>query len=388
MKRPVHVMGASTAILLGAMVISLSSQEQQSAVSLVVKDGQQLFEHETFGGNGRTCLTCHSRETGTISPQDAQQRLQNDPNDPLFLHDGSDDGRGNGVTRMLADATILVEVPLPPNVRLADDPSARSVVLRRGIPTTLNTPALDNVLMIDGRQPTLEAQAHGAILDHAQPTISPDADDLTAIKNFQLTDAFFSSPALRDFARGGPAPVLPLGNTESEKRGRRFFEDLPPGPTFKDGLCAACHSGPMLNQTNQFLPIAGVTPGSRFQTVGVSEFNAAGNPVREYIFTNPDGTETRVSSPDPGRALVTGVGLETGTFDNVNAFKISPLWGIRRTAPYFHDNSAKTLEAVAAHYALFFSFATDPDGPGPAQPLILLTPQDQADIVAYMKLLE
>jgi cytochrome c peroxidase len=376
-------------MLLGAMVISLSSQEQQSTVSAAApKDGQQLFEHETFGGNGRTCLTCHSRETGTVSPQDAQLRFQQNPHDPLFLHDGSDDGLGNGVTRMLTDATILVEIPLPPNVRLADDPAARSVKLRRGIPTTLNTPALDNVLMLDGRQPTLEAQAQGAIFDHAQTTIVPDADDLTAIKNFQLTDAFFSSPALRDFAHGAPAPALPPGNTDSEKRGRRFFLDLPPGPAFKDGLCAACHSGPMLNQTNRFLPIPGVLAGSRFQTIGISEFNVAGNPVREYIFINPDGSESRIRSADPGRALITGVGEETGTFDNVNAFKISPLWGIRRTAPYFHDNSAKTLEAVAAHYALFFSIITDPDGPGPAQPLVVLTPQDQADIVAYMKLLD
>jgi hypothetical protein len=307
---------------------------------------------------------------------------------PLFLHDGSDDGLGNGVTRMLADATILVEIPLPPNVRLADDPSATSVTLRRGIPTTLNTPALDSILMLDGRQPTLEAQAHGAIFDHAQTTIAPDAEELTAIKNFQLTDAFFSSPALRSLAHGGPAPVLPAGTTDSERRGRRFFEDLPPDPEFKDGLCAACHSGPLLNQTNKFLPIPGVIAGSRFQTVGISELNAAGNPVREYIFINPDGTESRVSSADPGRALITGVGKETGTFDHVNAFKISPLWGIRRTAPYFHDNSAKTLEAVAAHYALFFSIITDRDGPGPLPPLVVLTPQDQADIVAYMKLLE
>lgn len=385
-------MGASLTLLLGAMVISLSSQEPQPPVAAVAnaapKDGQQLFDHETFGGNGRTCLTCHSRETGTVSPQDAQFRFQENPGDPLFLHDGSDDGQGNGATRMQADATILVTIQLPPNVRLADDPTARTVTLRRGIPTTLNTPALDPVLMQDGRQPTLEAQAHGAIFDHAQPTIVPDAEDLAAIRDFQSTDAFFSSPALREFARGGAAPVLPAGTTDAERRGRRFFEDLPPGADFKDGLCAACHSGPMLNQTNQFLPVPGVIPGSRFQTIGISEFNTAGNPVREYIFTNPDGSETRVFSADPGRALITGVGQDA-TFEHVNAFKISPLWGIRRTAPYFHDNSAKTLEAVAAHYALFFSIVTDPDGPaGPIPPLIVLTPQDQADMVAYMKLLE
>ena len=38
--------------------------------------------------------TCHSQDTGTVSPQDAQKRFKQDPNDPLFLHDGSDDGAG------------------------------------------------------------------------------------------------------------------------------------------------------------------------------------------------------------------------------------------------------------------------------------------------------
>ncbi len=40
---------------------------------------------------------------------------------------------------MLTDATILMTIPLPANVILADEPGATSVVLRRGIPTTLNT---------------------------------------------------------------------------------------------------------------------------------------------------------------------------------------------------------------------------------------------------------
>jgi cytochrome c peroxidase len=130
------------------------------------KTGQQLFEAETFGGNGRTCLTCHSQKTGTVSPQDAQNRFAANPHDPLFLHDGSDDGHGNGVARMLADATVLITIPLPPNVRLADS-TDRFVTLRRGIATTLNTPALDPVLMLDGRQATLELQAAGAIDNHA-----------------------------------------------------------------------------------------------------------------------------------------------------------------------------------------------------------------------------
>jgi hypothetical protein len=186
-------------------------------------DGKRLFESETFGGNGRTCRTCHSAETGTVSPQDAQRRFELNPFDPLFVHDGSDDGQGTGVTRMLATATVLMEIPLPLNVRLADDPTARPVILARGIPTTLNTPALDPVLMLDGRHPTLELQAAGAIHAHAQATIEPTFEQLLRIKEFQLTDAFFSSPELRDFARGGDTPRLPKGRTASEKRGAHHW---------------------------------------------------------------------------------------------------------------------------------------------------------------------
>jgi cytochrome c peroxidase len=234
--------------------------------------------------------------------------------------------------------------------------------------------------MLDGRQPDLRAQAQGAIHDHAQNTVEPSPKDLRRLALFQLTDRFFSSPALQQFARGGPAPKLPRGSTESEQRGRRFFEDvpIPADGSSKAGLCATCHSGPMLNETNQFLGLPVLT-GSRFQNVLVSEFNAAGNPVRDFIFTNPDGTTTVISSPDPGRALITGES-QVFPFDNVNAFKIPSLWGIRHTAPYFHDNSAKTLEEVMVHYARFFAVVSNQQ--------VLLTEQDQADMVAFLKLLD
>src|SRR4051812_28795563 len=66
-------------------------------------EAKRLFEEETFGGNGRTCATCHGAETGTLSPEEAQARFADDPSDPLFLHDGSDDFEGHGVSRILAD---------------------------------------------------------------------------------------------------------------------------------------------------------------------------------------------------------------------------------------------------------------------------------------------
>ena len=159
--------------------------------------------------------------------------------------------------------------------------------------------------------------------------------------------------------------------------------DSPASANGKAGACAVCHSGPLLNQTNQFFPLP-VPVGTRFQTVNVSEFNEASNPARPFVFRRADGTMTTVWSPDPGRALITGVidgdPAADGApfFTSLNAFKIPILWGVKDTAPYFHDNSAKTLEDVVAHYARFFLTI-------PAK--IQLTRQDQEDIVAYLRLL-
>jgi len=344
--------------------------------------GQRLFEKETFGGNGRTCDTCHGRETGTVSPEDAQRRMARDPHDPLFAGDGSDDGAGNGAERMLTHATVLVTVPLADNVRLAADPIATTAVFRRGIPTTLNTPALDPVLMWDGRQPSLDAQAQSAILGHAAATRMPTGKELERIAEFERSRPFFSSHTLWSFAVNGRPPVLPPGRTESEERGREFFEDVPLGKgNSKRGTCAVCHSGPMLNETNEFIPVAPRRRGGRFQSIFVSELNAIGNPVQEFIFRASDGTTKRVLTPDPGRAAVTG----SMDFEHLNAFKIPPLWGVANTAPYFHANSAKTLEDVMLHYKKFFAIVTDPMIDG--DPAIDLTEQNQQDIIAFMKLL-
>ncbi len=209
------------------------------------------------------------------------------PDDPLFLADGSDDGLGHGTTRIRADATIPITLPLPPSLSLASDPTARTITVRRGIPTTRNTPALDPVLMYDGREPTLESQALDAIAVHDQATVVPTTTELQRIAAFEQTDSFFSSPELRDYAHGGPPPPLPEGYTASEKRGRRFFLDVPlgPGPNATDGMCAICHSGPMLNTSNGYNPLPVppffVPKGTRFQSILVAELNTANNPVLE-----------------------------------------------------------------------------------------------------------
>jgi hypothetical protein len=363
-----------------------------------VSEGQRLFDHETFGGNGRTCRTCHAGDHGTIGVEEVGERLLEDPSDPLFLHDGLDDFV-SGTTRIAAHATILIERELPEGVALVDDPSATSIVFARGVPSTVNTPALDPALMYDMRNPHLQAQAEGAIDRHAQPTVLPTPQQLDAIAEFQQTDnRFFSSKALQAFAEGGPAPALPAGRTASEKRGREFFVDAPWDPPNKRGACALCHSGPLLNTANEFTTVpTGAPPGWRAFDILVSSRNLMGNPVRRFTVTDSCNTTLMVDSPDPG-IMITGVYnipmlaqflppkeaclVHPAFFANM--FKTPQLRGVRHTAPYFHDNSAKSLEDVMEQYVFMF---TSNLGFPITDSNILLTEQDIADIIAFLRLL-
>jgi cytochrome c peroxidase len=340
------------------------------------QEGKRLFKHELFGTNGRTCETCHRlMKPGTIDPAQVEALFQRDPNDPLFRPLDSDDGVGNSYVRLRTHASIRVGLDLPPNVSILEEPGARTVVVNRGIPAMVNAPALERgedgnpLFMYDGRFTDLSAQARGAVFGHFNPGFEPDRAKLEAVAAFQRTE--FSDKALEAFASGGPAPVLPGDPgakikklTDAEARGKTHFAPA--------GICGACHSGPMLNTVPQGAPPF-VRPGARFATVLVSELNRIGNPVKTFVFQNPDGSITQVRSPDPGRALI------TGSARDANQFRILSLWGVKATAPYFHDNSAKTLEELLVHYDRFFAAVS--------RGALRITVEQQRDIVAFLKLL-
>ena len=88
-----------------------------------------------------------------------------------------------------------------------------------------------------------------------------------------------------------------------------------------------------------------------------------------------------MQSTDPGRALL------TGSLDQLDQFDIPALYGISGTAPYFHDNSAATLEDAVRHYQLAFEafrriipeFVPFPLGPDP------IKNEEFAPLIAYLK---
>ncbi len=90
--------------------------------------------------------------------------------------------------------------------------------------------------------------------------------------------------------------------------------------------------------------------------------------VRTYEITNsgvaPSGTPcggggaqppcvTRITTSDPGRLLLTGYPAPGGPGD-IQHLDIPSLRGLSRTAPYFSNNTAATLEEMLDHYTEFF----------------------------------
>lgn len=409
--------------------------------------GFGLFVGETFDGNDRTCETCHAIPTLQLSPAQVERAWRRDPSDPLFRPLDSDDYTGASYSRMREDGLVRVHVVAAPNVTIDEvdgvdvtvRPDGRYVVaLRRSTPSIFNV-GLQDHLMWDGREgDDLAHQAISAVFDHAEPGRAPTALEAEHIAAFQRV--LFSSPALARYARGGPAPVLPPGRTASERRGRTFFVSGPLSGSdmAHRGLCATCHSGPMLDTTNAFNP--GDPPGLAFAGNRTSEFNERGLPELTYRIALPEdlvvppglplpippgtvvapaGTELVVRTSDPGALIV-----DTDPTDGVDAanpcisplpcltnpgtaivfHRIPSLWGIEHSAPYFHDNSAATLEDVVLHYRDFFApteaslrFTADQAEAAGDLALamflrdiadaVVIRDQDVVDIAAYMRLL-
>ena len=384
----------TTAMLLTAVTSSFAQNVPTSAQDSKAAVGAALF---TLGfpavhGNGRTCATCHvPDEAFQLTPEHVEaryqalrQRRRTNPkaDDPLFRPIDANDG-AHDFTNLRQHALVRVIIQLPTDasgqklVWPVDDPNATEVSLWRSTPTVLNT-AFTGPYQLDGRQPTLQAQALGALIDHSEITVRPRTRFLDDVAAFQET--LFSSKSVRLLARalanGQPLPPTDPPLNELEGQGKALF----------DHHCATCHGGP-----TQTVPLAEIE-GPGIHDVFISKpvppfatdlpFAPSPLPPRLWAFRVPGHADPIViPSTDPGKALL------TGSPSDMNGFDMTTLYGISKTAPYFHDNSAATLEEVVRHYQLLFEAVRRviPDFvpfPGRPDPII----DDQfAPLIAYLK---
>jgi cytochrome c peroxidase len=407
-----------------------------------------FFDRRLHGldGNGRSCGDCHlATDSFQLSPAGAearfqllQQRRQRDPDadDPLFRPIDADDFRTNGesasdFSNLRENGLVRIAFRLPSNIKLVDP--ATGVLLDetdvwRMVPT-VNDVALTGPdtsdpwfrgpndtggYQLDGRAATLQDQALGALVSHAQIQGVPSQrllDDLTAFQR-----ALFTNPGVRALSKAIDAGQTPLPDPDSsldalEQQGKAVFERA----------CATCHGGPA--QSNGHLPnirfhsissqcprpidtrpIAVVKP-ARFAYASCPPRlarNARTYQIELSIDTItpagvllPAGTKIRRTSSDPGRALLTGFVGGPPPLDDWDKFDVPGLRGLRNTAPYFHNNSATTLEEVVDHYIEFFK-RVEVNVPGlPIPPLLttdgihvdrpLTSAEERAALLAYLR---
>jgi cytochrome c peroxidase len=388
-----------------------------------------------LGSNGRACSDCHmDKENFQLTPAAALARFTemaaSGEDDPLFRSIDADDFRVNGAaahdyTNLVQNGLVRVTIPLPANVKLLDCgstipcpssavPTAETVVdVWRSVPSILNVgitgpdglapvssrgPNRSGGYQLDGRIDTLQNQALSALRAHASVTVDPPATFLDDVAAYQGTQ--FSSARVKELADAMAAGTSPLPDPDPvlndvEVAGKAVF----------DRSCAQCH-GNMGGHPSGSTPILQGTQGTptaliRYHTIAtacprpVDTVNpprfvfAACSPsqlrnVRTYEITNsgvaPSGTPcglagqpacvTRVTTSDPGRMLLTGYPVPGGPGD-IEHLDNPSLFGISRTAPYFSNNTAATLEEVLDHYKAFFKRTAIQ---APAAPLLTTQP--------------
>ena len=383
-----------------------------------------------LGGNGRACADCHMpTDHFQLSPASAEARFQFlqwrrqfDPeaDDPLFRPIDADDFRTNGdaaadFRNLRENGLIRVTFPLPPNIRLIDPatngPSSETFVdVWRMVPTVNDVkltgpdganpwprePNATGGYQLDGRFGALQEQALGAFINHAEVASPPSQQMLDDLAAFQLI--MFTNPRVRRLADAVDAGTVPVPDpdpplTELEEQGKAVF----------NRACAHCHGGPGQSTTQSPVaryhdiatqcprPVDSVNP-PRFQFAPCPPRLARN--ARTYEITLPNGTKIRRTSSDPGRALLTGFVGGPPPSDDWNKLDVNGLRGISRTAPYFHNNSAATLEDVVDHYIEFFKRAKANAPPGVVQPVASTDgihfdrqplPEERAALLAYLR---
>ena len=384
-------------------------------------------------GNGRACADCHMpTDSFQLSPASAEARFQllqwrrrfnPKADDPLFRPVDADDFRILGddardFSNLRQNGLVRITFPLPPNIKVIDPatnaPSADTFVdIWRSVPTVndvaltgpdginpwLRGPNASGGYQLDARFGTLQEQALAAFTAHAQVGNAPPQAMLEDLASFQrILFTNHRVRALSDALREGTLPLPDADGplTELEQAGKAVFVRA----------CAQCHGGPGQSTPKPPVirfhdissqcprPVDAVTP-ARWAFTPCSPQLARN--ARTYEITLPNGTRIRRVSSDPARALLTGfAGVGPAPQDDWNKLDTPGLRGLRRTAPYFHNNSAPTIEAVVDHYTEFFKRAVANAPAGPGAPILSTdgvhadrppTPEERLPLIAYLKTL-
>jgi cytochrome c peroxidase len=340
--------------------------------------------------NGRACSSCHRPESNFKLPNDLSTVA---PDDPLFTGENADaqgDPRLDGLLRSLG---LIKYRPARFNPLIPEGSPYRQFFVLRKTQTITNM-AFGFALLTDGRARAGVEQARAATFSHTQDgdkrfddLSNPFLADMVAYQQTEisppeLADLLNPSAPLHDTLVNDPFYTV-HPSTREEQEGEQVFVRN----------CMNCHNMPNtfnnLDHVNggptNFPPLYGHT-----FDIGVAQRNKFNLDFRFYDATTQtfstivlpvvreDGKTINVSVVDD-----LGAGGATGRYEDLHRFKVPGLRNLARMGPYFHDNSAATLEEVVDYFnSDFYNDSID----GRQNP-IHMTADESADLVAFLKIL-
>jgi hypothetical protein len=323
----------------------------------VVRRGSQIFFTETFGGNGRTCGTCHRREANmTITPAFIATLPASDP---LFVPEQNpalaqleDMGllRGRGLVRENVDGFSA-----PPVQRFANHLFALGTSLNMTAQAVRTYPASPPMHAVgrgsDGApgRSTLHEFLEGAIAQHFPRTLArvpgrdfrlPTQAEADLVEAFQLF-----------LGRSHEIDTTRLGFTDgSAQRGQALATSA------QTGKCFICHAS----------------------LLGLADFfENFDQGINQAVTGLPfdDGFRQPLTGPIPQA-------IPPNEVPGAQLFNVTPLVEAADLGGFFHNDGAQTIEAAVNHYTSPF-FQNSPGGALVGG--IALTPAQADDIANFLR---
>jgi cytochrome c peroxidase len=326
---------AAVAVALAVLVSGVGPS--RAGDSQLVEQGRDLFMNETFGGNGRTCATCHPPTNNFTLDPIFIEGLPDD--DPLFVAEFDPNLSQLEDPELMRRFALILE-----NVDGFDRPG-----VFRGVPHTLGLPmsikvdpeGSDNLTRADGSTVaeatgwsgdgapgggSLREFAIGAITQHFPKTLNriegqdfrlPTDAELDALEAFQLSL--------------GRQVELDLATMDFDDPDVQMGKDLFNGVGI-NRACSNCHNNAGANNSDGF--------NNNFGTNAASLLNT---PARQFDPAIP-GDGGFDSGPE---FEIAGIGAE---FYGNGSMNSASLVEAADTGPFFHNNSAATIEDAVRFY--------------------------------------
>lgn len=385
----------------GRMLFGVAADLMTEDKTQALFEGPSLAFEGVVVSNQRTCFTCHRGSDVGFGLPAPPLSASVPATDALFTGIDADAQGDPDAQNNLDNLALFKYRPNRFNLTRSQSDPFRKVFFWRKSPRLINI-GLNNGMLLDARARNMFETDRGAVFSHTQSsdkrfddlfTIAT-ANDLEAFQFGLLSDPILES--LRDPADpmyqilvDKPFYTVPI-QTSAERRGKRVFRKN----------CMGCHDTPnVFNNVSNIEPQGNGARGVDFPPfppslartfdIGVAQENA-----HNLRFTHHEGAG--VFSPiviplvkNDGTVVqhtVTfdiGLAATTARWEDIGRFKVPQLRGVADNGPYFHNNSAATLEEVVDY---FNSDAYNDSKDGKRFP-IHLNSTERANLLAFLRIL-